>query len=381
MSRKRAIFLFCVLTVVLGAGSERIAAAERRSLVPQQDIEPTFLGFELGEEVRYVLEREDGQRHGMQVIWSMRLEEFDGEQGVFDFTYDVGTLGSQGRGGRLLARSEARAWVNAYGFPTRVRFTTQRETPMGGLQYTIDYLYEEDRFIKKLEATGDDQDAKLEDFRTVDLGRPAGMYLFMPVDGECVAAARRARGAGAAGGAPPGGSTGGGGTSGGAASGAGGSRGRRPADMEQPCQGREPMFANPGLLNLTMPALWEAGTGSIEFLAMAPTGIIPMALMGGGNPSGGSGISVGGFNMLGGGGPDPFGDAEDAFQMFSLSAEGDLMQIDVGGRPVDVWKMRASAPLDAVYVDGQGSIVRLDLPADPETGERYWIRRLRPSEY
>ncbi len=151
--------------------------------------------------------------------------------------------------------------------------------------------------------------------------------------------------------------------------------------MDQPCQGREPIFANPGLLSLTMPALWEAGTGQLELLAMAPTGVLSAALMGGGRRGGGgSGISIGGFNLLGGG-PNPFGDAEDAFQMFALTADSELMQIDVGGRSVDVWRLRASAPLESVYVDGEGSIVRLDLPADPETGERYWIRRLRPSEY
>jgi hypothetical protein len=34
-----------------------------------------------------------------------------------------------------------------------------------------------------------------------------------------------------------------------------------------------------------------------------------------------------------------------------------------------------------VYVDGNGSIVRLDLPDDPETGAKLWVRRLRPSEF
>jgi len=89
---------------------------------------------------------------------------------------------------------------------------------------------------------------------------------------------------------------------------------------------------------------------------------------------------VGGFNLLGSS-PDPFGEADDAFQLFALMAASELIQIDVGGRSVDVFLLQASAPLESAYVDGNGSIVRLDLPADPETGERYWIRRLRPSEY
>jgi len=161
--------------------------------------------------------------------------------------------------------------------------------------------------------------------------------------------------------------------------GMGGGRGGRP-DMEQPCQGREPVFANPALLNLAMPALWESGTGAVEVVAFAPTGVIPMALMGGGG-GGSTGFNVGGFNLLGSGRLYPFGEADDTFQSFALTAESDLMQIDVGGRSVDVFRLAASAPLEAVYVDGNGSIVRLDLPADPETGERFWIRRLRPSEY
>ena len=151
--------------------------------------------------------------------------------------------------------------------------------------------------------------------------------------------------------------------------------------MDPLCQGREPVFANPALLNLAMPTLWESGTGAVELLAFAPTGVIPMALMGGGGGGGGTGISVGGFNLLGGGSLYPFGEADDAFQPFALTAESELIQIDLGGRSVDVFRLAASAPLESVYVDGTGSVVRLDLPADPETGDRFWIRRLRPSEY
>ena len=45
-------------------------------------------------------------------------------------------------------------------------------------------------------------------------------------------------------------------------------------------RGVKPVFANPGLLNLTMPALWETGTGQLELLAMAPTGVLANALDG-----------------------------------------------------------------------------------------------------
>ena len=149
--------------------------------------------------------------------------------------------------------------------------------------------------------------------------------------------------------------------------------------MEEPCRGREPIFANPGLLNLIMPALWEAGTGALDFLAMAPTGIDAFTVLVG-NQAGSGGINLGGFSLFDDG-PDPFDDGGDAFQMFGITTDSDMLQIDIGGRSVDVWRLKASAPLESAYVDGNGSIARLDLPADPETGEHFWIRRLRPNEY
>lgn len=318
-----------------------------------------------------MLERADGVRGNWLTSWSMTLEESDGAVGVFALTYQAGTItgrmGSPEAQGVLVAYTAATARVNASGFPERVRFTTQRATPEGGVGYAVEYRWEDRRFIKELEGSGKDQDVKLDDY-AVDLNTPAGAYLFMPIDAACLAEVREARVGSGGGGGPAGG---------GGSSGAGGA----PEETEQLCRGREPVFANPGLLNLTMPALWETGTGGIDFVAMAPTGVLEEVLMGTGNPGGSSPFTVGGYALFGGGGPNPFGDAEDALQTFALASEGDLMQLDIGGRTVDAWKLRAPPPLEAVYVDGNGSIVRLDLPADPETGERYWIRRLRPSEY
>ena len=391
MSRKTTFALSFVLITSLCCTTAGVGWAETQDPEVGNPSVETFLGFRTGEELRFVLERADGERSRMYTAWRMWLAEAERELGVFELSYEVGRVSGspdspEGQMVTLSARTLATAWVNAYGFPTKVRFTTQRNTPMGGIEYTIEYRYEDQRFVKELEGFDDSQKAKLDDYRTLNLNAPTGAFLFMPVDAECVAAARRMPGGstgGGGGGQPPGGATppsGGGGRppSGGGIGGMGGSR----PDMEPPCQGREPVFANPALLNLAMPALWESGTGAVELLAFAPTGVIPMALMGGGGGGGGStGITVGGFNLLGSGRLYPFGEADDAFQPFALTAESDLIQIDVGGRPVDVFRLAASAPLESVYVDGKGSIVRLDLPADPETGERFWIRRLRPSEY
>jgi len=389
MTRKTKILMTGVLIASLCTSTAGVGWAEAQDPEAEKPSVETFLGFRTGEEMRFVLERADGERSRMYTAWRIWLAEAVQDEGVFELAYEVGRVGGspdlpEGQVVTLSARTLATAWVNAYGFPTKVRFTTQRNTPMGGIEYTIEYRYEDQRFIKELQGFDDDQKVDLDDFRTVDLNTPAGVFLFMPVDAECVSAARRMGGGpgagGTGGGQPPGGQPPGGAMPPGGG-GMGGMGGGRP-DMEPICEGREPVFANPALLNLAMPALWESGTGAVELLAFAPTGVIPMALMGGAAAGGGgTGVSVGGFNLFGSGRLYPFGEADDAFQPFALNAESDLIQIDVGGRTVDVFRLAASAPLESVYVDGNGSIVRLDLPADPETGERFWIRRLHPSEY
>jgi hypothetical protein len=413
----------CVAAVGAGPGGGAVAgiapagaaidSAERQDSEGEQArLAETFLGFRPGEELRYTLEsaEADGdealgarsERNRMYTAWSIRLEEADGETGVFELSYEVGRVSGfadspRGEFITILARNLATAWVNAYGFPTKVRYTSQRYTPRGGIEYTIEYRYEDERMVKELQGFDGEQKEKLDDYPWVDLSAPAGMYLFMPVDAECVGMTRQMRdaltgGGRSGGGQPPGGVPPGGAPPGGqppvGTPPAGQPAGGAPQmwqmsgpDMEQPCQGREPVFANPGLLNLTMPALWEAGTGTIEFLAFAPTGLDLAAMMGGGPSSGGTGFTIAGMPIFGGSGPSPFGDGEDAFLPFALTAESDLLQLEVGGRTVDAFRLDASTPLDSVYVDGEGSIVRLDLPADPETGERFWIRRLRPSEY
>jgi hypothetical protein len=328
-------------------------------------------------------------------VWTIRLEEIEDGLGVFELSYELGRISGYAESQRgefvtLTARTLATAWVNAYGFPTRIRFTTQRNTPRGGLEYTVEYRYEDERVVKRIEGFSGEQKEKLDDYdNVVNRVAPSGMFLFMPVEAECVGRERQmieAMGGGGQAGAgqppsglPPGGIPPGAQPSGGAPAMVG--MGAPQTYVEQPCRGREPVFANPGLLNLAMPALWEAGTGSIDLLAFAPTGLDISALMAAAQGGGGSGFTVAGVPIFGGGGPKPFGDAKDAFQPFALRADDELLQIEAGGRMVDAFRLNASALIEAVYVDGNGSIVRLDLPADPETGERLRIRRLRPSEY
>ena len=326
-----------------------------------QNADESFLGFRLGEEVRYALEWESGA-NGPIVQWSLRLEAIDerAATGVFDLTYIVTTRA----GGAPSAQAVAKAVINAYGFPLAVNFTSERATPAGPVGYSIEYLYEKDKYRKELTAGSfKDQEVKLDDYPGISTSVPSGLYLYTPIDADCARAFT---------GRPQ------------APEAESGSPGGRPEIVEI-CRGRELIFANPGLLNLTMPALWETGTGALDFFVLAPTGMRLDLLMG--NP-GNSGNMGRGFNVSGipigallGGRPDPFDDAETALQDFRLAAAADLLQLDLGGRTVDAWRLDVPAPFSAVYVDGNGSIARLDLPEDLATGAHVWIRRLRSSEY
>ena len=322
-----------------------------------QAAEETFLGFRLGEEVRYALEWEGGAG-GPIAYWTLRLEEIDGRAatGVFELTYMV----TPRAGGVPPAQASAKVIVNAYGFPLEVNFTSERTTPAGAVGYSIEYLYEKDKYRKVLVGGSfKDQEVELDDYPGIRTSVPSGLYLYVPIDADC---ARAFAGLGQA-----------------PETGSGSSPGR--PEIEEICRGRELIFANPGLLNLTMPALWETGTGVLDLFVLAPTGIrLDLLMENPGNPGGVftiAGIPIGALF----GGPSPFDDAEAALQDFRLIADADLLQLDLGGRTVDAWRLDVPAPFSAVYVDGNGSIVRLDLPEDPETGARVWIRRLRPSEY
>jgi hypothetical protein len=316
-----------------------------------------FLGFRLGEESRYALAGPGGRPADRTVQWSIALLEVseDGSVGTFELTY-IAAVARQ-----RLAQGFAEVRVNAHGFPLRVRFGSQRSTALGEIGYTIEYRLENGELAKELLDTGlEVQEIAIDELPGVTLSPPRGLYLYNPLDAACARAFTTA--------VPPDTETP---TSGGPGQ----------VEIEELCGGRELLFANPGLLNLTMPALWETGTGRLDFVALAPTGVRLDLFTGPAAPGGG--MSVGGINLLGflSSGPNPFHDGEAALQPFALAAGSELQQLDVGGRAVDAWLLAPPAPFAAVHVDGDGSIVRLDVPQDAAIEGGTWIRRLRPSEY
>ena len=326
----------------------------------EQHTEQTFLGFRQGEEVRYAFESEGSSQQDPIVQWSLTLQGINqrGSEGTFELSY-IAFIAGQKR-----AQATAQTRFNAYGFPLSVDFTSERDTPMGAIGYSIKYRFEGQSFRK--EVMGEDfdgQEVKLEHYPGVNTSFPRGLYLYTPLDADCTRAfaGPRLNDESAVG------------------------RGRGQFRIKEQCHGRELIFANPGLLNLTMPALWETGTGALDFFVLAPTGMRLDLLTGPAPGVSGGGFNVAGLNLNGlrrllGFGPNPFNDAEDALQSFGLTATSDLLQLDIGGRMVDVWRLHPPAPFSAVYVDGKGSIVSLDLGEDPVSGARTRIRRLRPSE-
>jgi hypothetical protein len=147
------------------------------------------------------------------------------------------------------------------------------------------------------------------------------------------------------------------------------------------CRGRDPLFANPGLLSFIVPAIWDAGGSEREFLLLAPPGPILYQ------------PEVRTINLnegyRGSGVPAPFHDRRDEFDIvrdpssyyhrLDLRA-AERTEVQLGSRTLSALRLEASFPLESAYVDDSGRVLRVDL-ARPDDEPRRWIRLLLPSEY
>jgi len=352
--------------------------------VQQDAVAAAFPGFEPGQEIRYTLEGEGGLVRALRSVWSIRLEDVEEPGvGVFELTHGFGGFSSgYGQGPTAGPSTTARAWIDPRGFPLRVRIFEGWAGPGSDTAgHVIEYRYDDGEYIKELQAEDvtEDQGVDLPDRPGLDPDGRRGLYLFMPLGPDCLVEVASTRLAGVQGGGAGAGSTGGAGAG---AGGRGGGSAAGGEDRPDPCRGRQIVFANPGLLNLTMPALWEAGTGEHEFTFLAPTGLDRAALARLGNNRGGTNFSFGGVNV---GdllfGPDILGAAENAFGTFRLESRGDLAEVDLGEWTESAWRFVSPDPVDAVWVDGQGSVVKLDMVSAAGDEPGLSIRRLRPSEY
>lgn len=341
-----------------------------------------FLGFGLGEQRRYVLGPSGALSAREAGSWAITLDEIDrpeggSPEGVFLLSHEwqAAVRFDQQPHTITAVSSHGTVRLNGHGFPLFIRYQTGREISNHGPEtYTIDYRYEAGQYRKLTMMDGGQRvdEVPIRGSDTLDLQVPAGLYAFLPSPPEC-------RDRHESTGDPP-------------------ARGdpRPPAVLPLPkgarvleiidCQ--EPLFANPGLLGLTMPALWES-RGEREFLFFTPLGptgemegTVTASVYGGRVPSGSTPPSRGQSAFA-----DPRRMGDTIFVTPSQYREveslrfGDRVRVRVGNRTRDVWTFTGPDRLGVIYVDDAGVVLRIDLPGEGPDAPQKWIRLLWPNEY
>ncbi len=343
-----------------------------------------FFGYEKGEERRYVLGPPEALPAGESATWSIHLRELVGEpaEGIFELTHEwhrARTRIVPAFGTITGIRSEGELRVNAHGFPVMVEFRTERAVAGIGLEsYTILYRYEGGSYRKQVRIEAMEElvhTAMIRPHRYLDRSVPSGLFALAPMDPNCSIPAPVDNPQRASVGPPtrPAGLT--------------------PPPMVQRRQSmvqrrqfadrrscRESLFANPGLISLMLPELWEQGTGEREFLLMTPAGSFGVPATGGG----------GGFDFTRAASPDTNSVIERLRYL-------ERVEVEVGSRQRDAWKFDRMGDFEAIYVDDDGVVLRVDfsgrsmlgltgnegLNVDPAQMSRRGlsIRLLFPSEY
>ena len=350
----------------------------------------SFFGYEEGEERRYVLGPPEALSGGEGATWSIYLRELLGEpaDGTFELTHEwhraeTGAELPRGTITRIVSEGELR--VNGHGFPVAVEFKTERHRiRMDDEIYTIRYRYEGGNYRKQISAEGESfaHAAMILGHENLDRSVPSGLFVFVPTALDCSTSVpigvRRMRRF-----VPPTRST----------------AGLTTPPIVQPTwfadnsSCREALFANPGLVSLMLPELWEQGTGEREFLLLTPAGSFGMP-----------GVSPGPQHaaVAAAAGLDGFDFARAASPATNSALETlrylERVEVEVGPRKRDVWLFDRMGDFEAIYVDDDGVVLRIDFsePSIPGLSSndglvnvdpmqvsrgRLSIRLLFPSEY
>lgn len=403
-----AAFLIAAFLVTgSGAGIASTSAAVA-SVASEQAGE--ILGFERGEERHYVLGPEEALLNGEAARWGIRLSEVEGTGPNLLATFELLHEREAPRdrdatwtsGQVTHAQVDATLVVNAYGAPISLTYVSQRHIyDIGDEAFQVTYRYDGDKYEKRVALQGFDWDFDVDliEHAGLDPDVPLGVFAFAPSSVDCmewrigtVIEQRTGTGNVAPGDvgltrADPGERA----TVEGAALASG-------ACYES---NTDPAFANPGLVSLVMPLLWER-RGNSELVLFSP--LRPDLVRGQGNgvpvtlspiiPSiplvpGGSilngripGLDFGA--MLGGGGTD--GDKEyarDPQRYFAARRMqlSERQRIDVGARKMDALPMQIDGYGGTIWVDDWGQVVRVDVPPLRQGDPQRWLRVLHSSEY
>jgi hypothetical protein len=257
---------------------------------------------------------------------------------------------------------------------------------MGNEAYTIDYALSADhkRFEKRTTMEGDDwiDMVPVRNHDTINRDAASGLFAFLPSAPGCMN--RRVLSYdGVANTQPPPGSS-----------------ANAPPNQPMVTPGavkvadnvdcEESLFANPGLLGFGMPALWEA-QGEREYVFFTPIGptnqprnSVAVGIPGGGQPYGPGSVSQPGFGSASS--RDPLNTARTVTPRSGTYHEIETVKfvervgVRIGSRTREAWLMQLSNDVGPIYVDDDGRVLRIDLPARGDGPQRF-LRMLWPTEY
>ncbi len=279
----------------------------------------SMLGFEVGEERRYVIGPEDALRPGEHVDWSIRLDRIETggrlQIGVFEIGHDSVRRAVGVRGGMHVSwKYTGELRINEYGFPETVRFSMFEEhtgeSPFRGDIMSTSFIFDGRDYQKNVRMPDAEWEFRvpISTHNDLDLSVPSGMFLFRP----------------------------------------------EAADVD--------LFTHPALLEFALPRLipdeWEQ-----RFLFFKPDSPVrfPDAE----------------WVKLQRDRPASLRRYYDK----NTVRVGESMQLAIGGRTLNVRRLDISGPIRAAYVNEFGQVVRIDIDPDPWTRNDRHIRMLFPSEY
>jgi len=306
-----------VLTAATVASIQPVFVAE--AVAAETSAFDTFLGFEVGEERRYVVGPDDALRPGEEITWSVRLDRVDAVEGrnvgVFTLAHEHKRYGISVNGGMFVHWNYAgEARINEFGFPEEVSFSMFEqhtgESQWRGRIMSASYTFDGKEYRKEVRVPDQDWQftVPIATHGDRDLSVPSGLFLLRPESATT------------------------------------------------------DFFTNPALLGFAIPDVlpdsWEQ-----RMLFFRPT--YPVRY-----PSAQYVINERDTR-----------EALRRYWVKNTLKLGDATRLEIGGRTLNVRALDISGPLRGAYIDEFGRIVRMDIDPDPWTRKNRYIRLLFPSEY